>query len=779
MDLPKSDHHVSPSKHANKRLKTSHLPEEKLKKFKYNFIPSLEHAARVNVILLAWNHPNIRNSILNLLNLDNRQIIGISVQWRRIEIEVVEKLKQLPLPKSIIEAVICYAEEVGKSIVGWIIFYENMILRNTGGGSMSRNIHYLDDLVWTTRGTINYIETAQRIMNHDKITDTEKYLIACTFCLEKDIEAIYTKNRTVNKMHETEKCKQPMLWYWNYHTEGRINELYLMETTFTEYFSIYHRVIDLIIYCGFSISGEKDTAIKYFWCKLNNSEKERITKSLLNLCSAECCCFLLSRTSKFLEHKILKKRSHDILEIFIKNVLWVDEIIPIIQYMFQYFEEDCYSEIMKLLLHYLKYYRKRTPEYSFMYYKYAEILKEMWILSPPHYKNDIFERDDDLGAEIIYGLSWEISEKIIRSIFAQITPTQKKDVLESKFGIRKCIYFIKTNQAKSFEEFLSLAFTQQCEVFDFKKNLLEKHNFEIFRRIRKERGWNGCKDFLTWFFKLTQSNENDLWCQLNAIFEEYYDNDVEKMRNKAMLMVYYLSDDNATDADSSSQTEKGSSTLEELVNWYLRPLEIHHVRNPKRNVDLNTLIEFSVRVNNFTLADRILCLFLENDLTAITYKKKFYSFPENQVLIYCFITQDDGFKSLENYLNWCFPGLEIGCFDDYLSSVDMFMVLLEWNKYKLINDYISWLKMSDEEIGNLKFEIMNHVGLCTVAKKYVKDEINEFESTSKLKTLIEWIDPQPVDIHMFLDAYEENCPLNFCQVLHQYSDEKLIASVLG
>ncbi|XP_065200395.1 uncharacterized protein LOC135831665 [Planococcus citri] len=788
MDLPKSRrppcHGTKFSENTSKRLKTSAFPEAKAGKFKYNFIPSLEHIARINVILPAWNHPSIRSSMRNLFNIDvNRRIIEISY-WRKIEIEVIERIEQLPLPKSVIESLMCHTSDVGKEIIGWIMYYEKKILSRIQESDPLTILNHLDNLVWTPRGTIHHVKTAQSIMNNEEISAMEKYMVACTFCLEEEI-FIYARNRSmaiIKSNYESAHVKRslPMLWFWTHCAEGRLNELCKKETQFTVYESIYDCLIDLISYSGKSISGESDAAIKYIWCKLTQREKEKLIKPILKICSAECCCFLLSHTSRFLEQKILKKRSHYILKLFIENHLWVDEIVPMVHYTFQYFNEESYSEIMKLLQRYLKYYRKKITSCLFMYNKYAEILEEMWILSPPNYKNEIFERDDHLGAEIIYALAWEHSERLIRLIFSGITPAQRKDVMESKHGVKKCTHFISTNQKRSFDEFSCLAFTQEYELNAFKKSLMRTQSSQIFSVIRKERGWRGVIDFLTWFCNLPQINADELWHNIDVTFENYFDDNVKKIENKAHILACYFSDEDEAVADSASEKEKKFAKFEELMKWYLGLSEIHHERVLEDRCNhLETLVYFSLKENNFNLVSRVLTLssfFPQNYFSGIRHKKLFSmstALFRNKTLIFDFILRKDEFKSLENCQRLHFPNTEEKIVDCKFWNVDFFTELLKLSDYELVNDYISWLKLSDEQILKLKCDLLYEGAMCEVAKTYFENEINEFEFLRKSRRLIDWINPTRVMISGFnYDMNQEECILKFSNLLNQYRREE-------
>lgn len=169
----------------SKRLKASSspLPIPEQERFNYNFIPTLQHIARVKIVLSIWNNSEIRNAILNFFssseyqNVDkNKTLHTLCQHWRQINANAVLEIKQLPLPKSLTELLICNAECIGESIAKWVIFCDKMIFMDTiPSGLPLKAKQYLDQLNWTSRGGID-CKKLQKLL-----------LLEMTYPIEKNI----------------------------------------------------------------------------------------------------------------------------------------------------------------------------------------------------------------------------------------------------------------------------------------------------------------------------------------------------------------------------------------------------------------------------------------------------------------------------------------------------------------------------------------------------------------------------------------------------------------
>ncbi|KJW01941.1 hypothetical protein, partial [Rickettsia argasii] len=79
--------------------------------------------------------------------------------------------------------------------------------------------NYLDSLVWTSRGIIDYKETAKTLLAKEQLSDNNKYHLACAYCFEDDIAIIIP--RVVDTVLDLWWFDiQTMVYFWTAHLTG-------------------------------------------------------------------------------------------------------------------------------------------------------------------------------------------------------------------------------------------------------------------------------------------------------------------------------------------------------------------------------------------------------------------------------------------------------------------------------------------------------------------------------------------------------------------------------
>ncbi|WP_342271052.1 hypothetical protein [Candidatus Tisiphia endosymbiont of Parasteatoda lunata] len=246
----------------------------------------------------------------------------------KIEDKVLDKVLQLSVPDRIRKILSNIIYPTGKEIFGWIM-YQDQYIFNTGyyGHQYPKSIaiNYIDDLVWTARGIIDYQETAKTLLaKEEKLSDSYKYNIACAYCFEANIAIIAPKviNTTL-----TLKCieKQAMVYFWTAHITGDFTELVKAVYFYNKKYSTSYSTNE----CLFKVLIDNRTnqiAIKYIWDKLSNEEKSRqIVPAIKKTPNTDIRCFLLSQMSKEQEKEVFK--TYEVLSHMLDNRKKIDIMI--------------------------------------------------------------------------------------------------------------------------------------------------------------------------------------------------------------------------------------------------------------------------------------------------------------------------------------------------------------------------------------------------------------------------------------------------------------------
>ncbi|XP_065204479.1 uncharacterized protein LOC135834500 isoform X16 [Planococcus citri] len=122
--------------------------------------------------------------------------------------------KNLPLnmPSSIKRMIEVCSETFITSIKKWSAYHrENQIFKHDDETGVLLNFY---DFICDRDGTVHYIRTAKRMMTCDRLSNDEKFKIACMYCLEDDIRRIWPSVSERLDLNEIEFERNPVLFYW-------------------------------------------------------------------------------------------------------------------------------------------------------------------------------------------------------------------------------------------------------------------------------------------------------------------------------------------------------------------------------------------------------------------------------------------------------------------------------------------------------------------------------------------------------------------------------------
>ncbi|XP_065204475.1 uncharacterized protein LOC135834500 isoform X12 [Planococcus citri] len=122
--------------------------------------------------------------------------------------------KNLPLnmPSSIKRMIEVCSETFITSVKIWSYYHrEKQIFEHDDETDILLNFY---DFICDRDGTVHYIRTAKRMMTCDRLSNDEKFKIACMYCLEDDIRRIWPSVSEKLDLNEIAFQESPELFYW-------------------------------------------------------------------------------------------------------------------------------------------------------------------------------------------------------------------------------------------------------------------------------------------------------------------------------------------------------------------------------------------------------------------------------------------------------------------------------------------------------------------------------------------------------------------------------------
>ncbi|KAF8789771.1 hypothetical protein HNY73_007684 [Argiope bruennichi] len=180
-------------------------------------------------------------------------------------------LPEVPLPPSMKHELFSLMKSVSREIIKWLDLHENYL-----GPCNLNEMENLVQLCWTSLGNVDYRETVAALIRQEKLDVTQRYNLACLYCLEEDIRELWRKmpEKSKNSYYDANPAniKQPdLVIIWTFILKGKIdNFLRYLEEKGNSHPSINH--------FGFesAATGGYRTAAQYFYEKLTFEEREKV-----------------------------------------------------------------------------------------------------------------------------------------------------------------------------------------------------------------------------------------------------------------------------------------------------------------------------------------------------------------------------------------------------------------------------------------------------------------------------------------------------------------------
>ncbi|XP_065216850.1 uncharacterized protein LOC135843044 [Planococcus citri] len=153
----------------------------------------------------------------------------VSVRWASGSISQVCQLfmafpgKHIPsLPRRIRELIRCHIELVQREIETWINYQCDRIFESRSMKAAEFLIEFFDRITWFQPGIIDYERTAENMLECGRLTELEKYSVACTYCFEEDVLKLRELLKEGICRPNIIFIQHSLLYYWEYRLIDKI-----------------------------------------------------------------------------------------------------------------------------------------------------------------------------------------------------------------------------------------------------------------------------------------------------------------------------------------------------------------------------------------------------------------------------------------------------------------------------------------------------------------------------------------------------------------------------
>ncbi|GBN32582.1 hypothetical protein AVEN_99326-1, partial [Araneus ventricosus] len=273
------------------------------------------------VAIVLWHQADIL-ALVKSFRCRSRTCDSTIRQWQQsVENVVKERVSMLLLPDSLKEELVHVVKPIGPEILKWKMHHESLI---------SDSYFALDQLFWTSAGTVDYRKTAEILIRQERITVISSYKLACIYCLYDNIrvigEKLFSDEDNILRISEPK-----LVIFWTHLIRGEVAKLDVLINRNNN--GERERTVYQYAFESAATSGNK-AATEYFFQKLTLEEREA---SLLETAQSvidqryfadsfpydfpkeELCdvlCYLLSQMKEEEQIQVFKKHPYKTLRCF-------------------------------------------------------------------------------------------------------------------------------------------------------------------------------------------------------------------------------------------------------------------------------------------------------------------------------------------------------------------------------------------------------------------------------------------------------------------------------
>lgn len=307
-------------------------------KYEWNFppvdVPTLQDISIHTMVQHLWHNEIVdsRNKG-TLFNLFDDRCVSLDL-WRRtvalsrcIPNNCVDKFKgknPLSFSSRIETEAQYYLQILKKNTFTWLTNHTFQMLRYNCEDQFYI-LNRFDQLLYDIRGNINYEETARKMLVCDSFNPMDKYLIACMYCFEDEINQIWPSVSELVQFCDIPFQSHPLPFYWT----CQMRNLILQDSL-----PILHESVEITMIIQKNVDNH--VAMEYFWNRMDFVSQ---TTSIDQIFEHEyehdycgkveiCLRHLFPKFSQSLRTIVLSRFGHSIMNCFVRFIRYWKFVLP-------------------------------------------------------------------------------------------------------------------------------------------------------------------------------------------------------------------------------------------------------------------------------------------------------------------------------------------------------------------------------------------------------------------------------------------------------------------
>ncbi|XP_065220745.1 uncharacterized protein LOC135845829 [Planococcus citri] len=188
-------------------------------------------------------------------------------------------------------------------------------------------LNRFDDLKFDIRGNIDCEATAKKMLNCDNFNPMDKYLIACMYCFEDEIERIWPSVSEDVHFHDIPFESHPLPHYW----ACRMKNLDLDDSIPIDFL---HDSVDITMIIHKNVDNR--AAMEYFWNRMDFLSRSTSIEQIFEHEYEHDCCgkvelclkYLLPKLAPTHRQTVFLRFGHNVMNCFVRFIRYWKFVLP-------------------------------------------------------------------------------------------------------------------------------------------------------------------------------------------------------------------------------------------------------------------------------------------------------------------------------------------------------------------------------------------------------------------------------------------------------------------
>ncbi|XP_065224185.1 uncharacterized protein LOC135848253 isoform X20 [Planococcus citri] len=333
-----------------------------------------------------------------------------------------------------------------------------------------------DNFVCVYKGSIDYLKTAQRMMQCDRFDVDKKFVVACIYFLEDDIRRFWPLVREKIDLSVIEFWKSPLLYYWIRCLKNELDEIPF--GTYNNNETLDEEMLDKCMYSN-------RRCVEYFWNRIPSKNKMRKAEDLIYHHDDSFTRYILPKLNDQQISQLINTERKNLLLAWLEKVVYeTDQFLQLWMRYRNMINARCFEDALLQMLHRGNppHKRQRRRALAIQYSKIVEsdnkriynnrtyLTCEMWNSAPDHLKRSAIHKIVHTG--FMFVGRYECATYDVGVLLAILAYATFED--RNKFWNSTWPKLIYHTRVANLQRMMELCFKTQDEISQFKRNVLAK-----------------------------------------------------------------------------------------------------------------------------------------------------------------------------------------------------------------------------------------------------------------------------------------------------------------